>query len=105
MQKLILGTAQLGLDYGINNRSGKPSRNDAFEILNTAKQHGIRTLDTAQAYGDAIEIIGEFNKNNEPFNIITKFSISENLDTEEYLNTVIRKLNIDTLEAVLFHRI
>lgn len=104
MQKLILGTAQLGFNYGINNQHGKPSRDDAYHILNIAKQHGIKTLDTAQAYGDAIDIIGEFHKNNEPFNIITKFTYSENLNIEKYLNSIIQKLNIDKLEAVLFHR-
>ncbi len=102
--KIILGTVQLGLDYGINNQNGKPSRDEAFDILNIAKQHGIKTLDTAQAYGDAIDIIGEFNKENKPFHIITKFAFPEHLDIEEYFNSLIQKLNIDTLEAVLFHR-
>ena len=38
--KLILGTVQLGLDYGINNQHGKPSRDGAFQILNIANLNG-----------------------------------------------------------------
>ncbi len=32
IKKLVLGTVQLGLDYGINNQSGKPTLDKAFEI-------------------------------------------------------------------------
>lgn len=60
--KLVLGTVQLGLDYGINNKRGKPSRKDALGILDYAFEHGIRIFDTAYAYGDAEDILGEFIK-------------------------------------------
>ena len=41
MPKIALGTAQIGLDYGIHNRTGKPSETEAFSILNTAYDNGI----------------------------------------------------------------
>jgi aryl-alcohol dehydrogenase-like predicted oxidoreductase len=104
ISKLILGTVQLGLHYGINNQSGMPSKDRAFDILNSAKQNGIGTLDTAQAYGDAIDIIGEFHKSNEPFNIITKISYSKFFELEEYVTSLLTKLNITKLEGVLFHK-
>ena len=50
---MILGTVELGLDYGINNSEGKPSKMQAFELLDTAWNGGIRELDTAAAYGDS----------------------------------------------------
>ena len=31
--KLVLGTAQLGLDYGIANTVGKPTKKQAIEII------------------------------------------------------------------------
>ena len=34
--KFILGTVQMGLDYGINNTSGKVSLEDSHEILEYA---------------------------------------------------------------------
>ena len=45
--KIILGTAQFGLDYGINNQSGKVTDKDINQILNYAFENGIKELDTA----------------------------------------------------------
>lgn len=58
--KLALGTVQLGLPYGINNKTGKPSRDAAFAILDTAIKSGVTMFDTASLYGDAEEVLGEF---------------------------------------------
>ena len=33
INKLILGTAQFGFNYGINNSTGKVSKHEAFKIL------------------------------------------------------------------------
>ncbi|MEI8200461.1 MAG: aldo/keto reductase [Eubacteriales bacterium] len=57
-----LGTVQLGMNYGINNNSGKPSRESAFAILDKAMDTGVNSLDTANDYGDAEVIIGEWLK-------------------------------------------
>jgi hypothetical protein len=35
-EKIILGTVQLGLPFGINNQDGQPSKEHAFQILDTA---------------------------------------------------------------------
>ena len=58
--RLILGTAQLGFDYGIANATGKPSSVHALEILTAAWLNGVRFFDTAQSYGDSERILGEF---------------------------------------------
>jgi len=62
LNKLTLGTVQFGLDYGINNTAGKPSRKKSLDMLKYAYDNGIRIFDTASAYGDAEEILGEFSK-------------------------------------------
>ncbi len=73
--RIILGTAQLGLKYGINNKTGKPSIDASVEILNAAFDNGVRYLDTAEAYGNAQEIIGTFHKKfGKKFKIITKLN-------------------------------
>ena len=53
VKKIILGTAQFGLNYGINNKNNKPNLE---EILNIefAYSNGIRTLDTADSYGKLV---------------------------------------------------
>ena len=53
--KLVLGTVQFGLNYGINNQQGKPSYSSVKSILDKAYTSGITLLDTAEAYGDAQE--------------------------------------------------
>ncbi len=62
ISKITLGTAQLGLNYGIANDKGKPGKTQALKILSKAFDLGINSFDTAYAYGDSEELIGEFIK-------------------------------------------
>ncbi len=117
-QKLVLGTVQLGMQYGINNNAGQPSNDEAFEILRTAFQHSIRTLDTADAYGSAIERIGAFHKaeaRNEAaseqthlpharFRIITKFHAESTTDLLQKTPETLAKLDVSSLWCYQFHR-
>jgi aryl-alcohol dehydrogenase-like predicted oxidoreductase len=57
--KFVLGTAQLGMDYGRVNRTGKPPRQAAIKMLRHAIAHGVTLLDTARAYGEGEGLIGE----------------------------------------------
>lgn len=97
--KLILGAVQLGLKYGINNPNNKPSEAEVFEILDLAKKNGITILDTANAYGDANILIGNFHKVNQPFNLINKFS-----NDISSLNEELTKLNVNSFHSYLFHK-
>ncbi len=49
--KLVLGTAQFGMDYGIANVGGKPLKKEVFRILDLAWEKGVRRFDTAPGYG------------------------------------------------------
>lgn len=60
ISKLTLGTAQLGFQYGVANRTGKPDHETARKILGIAVTNGINCLDTAHAYGDSEIVIGSF---------------------------------------------
>jgi aryl-alcohol dehydrogenase-like predicted oxidoreductase len=60
--RLALGTAQLGMPYGIANRRGPPGRNAALNILAQAHEAGIEWLDTAPGYGKAEALVGRFLK-------------------------------------------
>lgn len=106
--KLILGTAQFGMDYGINNSTGKIQKSEVFEILKYAFQNGIKILDTAPVYGDAHKIIGQFHKEHEQirFKVITKIPASYNIDKlEELVDSFLLELNIDCIEVLHFHSI
>lgn len=56
--RLALGTAQLGMVYGVANALGRPSPDEAARILDVALASGIDYIDTAAAYGDAEAIVG-----------------------------------------------
>jgi aryl-alcohol dehydrogenase-like predicted oxidoreductase len=55
---MVLGTVQLGMKYGIANRTGQPDLSTAIQIVAAAWAHGVRFYDTAQAYGASEEIMG-----------------------------------------------
>ena len=57
--RLVLGTAQLGMPYGIANKTGQPDLKTAKEIIKSAWQSGICEYDTAQAYGESESILGK----------------------------------------------
>lgn len=58
VSRVVLGTAQLGMVYGIANVRGKPSVQEAVSIVEVAWSLGTRFFDTAQAYGDSEDVLG-----------------------------------------------
>jgi len=68
--RLALGTVQFGLNYGVANKHGQVSFDDAKSILELAKDNGIDTLDTAIVYGDSEQRLGEIGING--WNVVSK---------------------------------
>lgn len=105
--KLILGTVQFGLDYGINNRSGKPGPERVASILDLAFANNIGLLDTAEAYGDAQEVIGNYHRTSaNRFEVITKFSAGRSdlsSDLTERVAQDLQALRLDSLYGYMFH--
>jgi aryl-alcohol dehydrogenase-like predicted oxidoreductase len=60
--KLCLGTAQLGLAYGVNNQKGILTDREATHLLMAAASYGFSSLDTSSEYGMADRRIDEFLK-------------------------------------------
>lgn len=60
MSVFSLGTVQLGMNYGLEADTQKPSEEAAFSLLDTAMAHGVDNLDTANNYGDSEAIIGRW---------------------------------------------
>ena len=102
----ILGTAQFGLHYGVNNTSGKPSEDEVYEILNLASNFGIGVLDTANSYGNAINVIGNYHKiSDKKFNINSKFVIQKDVNfTYNSIINDIKILNVDCIDTLFFHK-
>lgn len=76
ISQMTLGTAQLGLTYGIANKNGKPDEETANKILKAAVDSGIQAIDTAYNYGDAEKLLGKyFNRDPRP-TYISKMNLS-----------------------------
>ena len=101
--KLILGTAQFGLDYGINNPAGKPAIEQVFSMLELASERGIEILDTADTYGNASDILGEFNKTHpNAFKINTKFMAGSD-PLAKQLERSLQILCLNSINVYFFH--
>ncbi len=58
VSRLILGTVQLGMPYGVANTQGRPDPAQARTIVEAAWSQGVRHFDTAQAYGESEAVLG-----------------------------------------------
>lgn len=104
MNRIALGTAQFGMDYGINNKRGKIPAPEAYKILTLAIESNVDTLDTAIAYKDSEEILGRFMKGSVyEWKIISKLPECENSQIESIVDTSLKKLNITKLYGCLIH--
>lgn len=99
--KIVLGTAQLGSNYGIANKEGKPAEKDSFRIMKYAIEKGIFYFDTAYCYGNSEIIIGKFlnfyNDCENKINIITKMA---SLSNEIISEKIIRKFFFNSLHRL-----
>ena len=107
--KMVLGTAQFGMDYGIANVSGKPSKKEVFGILDLAWEKGIRHFDTAPGYGSEA-LLGEFimtNSLQDGAIVLTKIPFLEGVsDYEKFIRTSL-ELSLKNLgcpiDVLFFH--
>ncbi|MDD0842209.1 aldo/keto reductase [Pseudomonas sp. Gutcm_11s] len=115
--KLVLGTAQLGISYGITNVAGKPALELSREIVKMAIVNGVSYLDTARAYGDSEIVIGRSLQGGWQgrTKVITKLSplancpedagpgiVSAFVDASVYESCV--NLNSPRLDVLMLHR-
>lgn len=103
VSKLVLGTVQMGLDYGINNTSGKMTSTEAMEVINTAHTAGVEYLDSAAAYGSSEEVIGHYNESYKAkrLKIITKLMHDQEVSSS--VTASLDKLKCDKIDVLLFH--
>jgi aryl-alcohol dehydrogenase-like predicted oxidoreductase len=111
MPSLVLGTAQLGFNYGIANKTGQPDQATAKAIIQTAWENGIREFDTAQGYGISEQVLGkslsELGIAKEVL-VISKFDPSiDHLNAasmSESLDYSIARLGVPNLYCMMLHR-
>jgi aryl-alcohol dehydrogenase-like predicted oxidoreductase len=114
MAEFVLGSVQLGLAYGAANRTGKPSRESARALVRRAVAGGVHRFDTARAYGDAEERLGEA-LSGQPVSIVTKLSPLSELAEDAWAEAAVAAaeasvaqslaaLRTDRLDCLLLHR-
>ncbi len=107
--KIMLGTAQFGLDYGIANKSGKVPYEKAREIVAFALESGINAFDTAPSYGDGEKVLGKIfadlgGKEEDIFISDKISSVPEGISPAE-AQEFIRGSVLDSLKRLGFSRI
>ena len=105
----VLGTAQLGMSYGIANVSGRPSNAEGFALVSRAMSRGYSWFDTAQAYGESEQVLGRiFSHFSEMPYVITK--LDPGLDPSDSDGIVAsiqlscERLGVTSLFGVMLHR-
>ena len=104
--KLVLGSAQLGMNYGLFNNK-KISFKEFKKIEKLVLKSKINFIDTATSYGDSEKIIG--NSKLKKLHIITKIKIpnKKNIIVKNWLlkeiSKSLSKLKIKKIYGVLIH--
>jgi aryl-alcohol dehydrogenase-like predicted oxidoreductase len=112
--RLMLGTVQFGLDYGVANTAGKPSFERVCEIIQAAYEGGVTALDTAAAYGTSEEVVGAALERlglRGAMSVVSKVpplgdvgeAEAERLIEESLLQSL-RRLRLERLPVCLLHR-
>jgi aryl-alcohol dehydrogenase-like predicted oxidoreductase len=109
--RLVLGTAQLGLPYGIANKGGLPDQATATAIVREAWENGIEEFDTAQAYGNSEFVLGKalvelglaqkakiISKFDPNLNHLNAPAMSRSLDQS------LQRIGIQSLYGIMLHR-
>ncbi len=107
-----LGTAQLGMPYGLANEEGQPDLEEAKRIVQAADENGICYYDTAQSYGTSEQVLGKTfatlaSRNH--IRCVTKLHPDFRFSTPESLMEVVegslRRLGLNSLWGLILHRV
>lgn len=106
-EKIILGSAQFGLNYGIANNNGKIDFSSGNEIISYAFRNGILGIDTAISYGESEALLGRIGVSE--FKVTTKIpSPPINVgDASKWaafeISKSLKRLRLSNCYAVLIH--
>lgn len=101
--KLVLGTVQFGVNYGINNPNGQVPLDEVCKILQIASENGIKTLDTSSGYGQSETVLGKAIKESETsFRIVSKYPTSD-MGVKETFEASLSKLGLESIYGYMVH--
>jgi aryl-alcohol dehydrogenase-like predicted oxidoreductase len=105
--RLALGTVQFGLAYGVSNKTGQVGREEAAAILATAWRAGVDTLDTAIAYGESEQRLGELGVAD--WQVISKLPpMPDGVEARQWVRQLVEgslaRLRTTALRGLLLHQ-
>lgn len=106
--RLVLGTVQMGLDYGVANQRGRVPPDEARAILQIGRANGIDWLDTAAAYGESEATLGQLGMKD--WKVVTKLRAApaDCIDVEAWVREEVaaslRRLGVESVDGLLAHR-
>ncbi len=113
--RIGIGTAQLGMKYGIANKSSLLTTKNFEKILEYSIKKKINLIDTANSYGDSEIKIGRLilkNKKLKQFKIISKLNNLRKFDQKNINNNILKlvnssltRLKVKKIEGILIHDI
>ncbi len=113
-RRLTLGSAQWGMPYGIANRTGPPAADELSALLLLAREAGIRSIDTARAYGESEVRVGRALAEHDDWRVVTKLApdvdapgLELSVNLERVADSLARTrdaLGIESIPALLLHR-
>lgn len=107
-RRLALGTAQLGLTYGVANTHGRMDMDEAARVLQVARENAMDTLDTAVAYGESEQRLGKLGVGG--WQIVSKLPglLGSCMDIEGWVRAQVEeslaRLRVQYLHGLLLHR-
>lgn len=105
--KVCLGGAQFGMPYSLG-ADGKLDRREVGSILSYAWEMGVRSIDTASAYGSSEGLLGRIGVNNwrltSKLGAVPEGCSSVDVWVKESLTDSLRNLRVDHLHTLLLHR-
>lgn len=117
LSRLMLGTVQFGMPYGVANRTGQPTFEDIVAMVAAAIDGGVNGFDTAAAYGDSEALLGRALRQlgvTERVVVVTKVlpltpdDVEDGARAAQAIERSVaasrRRLGMDCLPVVLFHR-
>ncbi len=112
---IMLGTVQLGMNYGIANTGGQPDIALSHRMLSAAMDGGVTALDTAALYGTSEEVLGSFlatYPERDSVYVVSKLKVALPSDASEgdveaamfaSVRRSLKRLGVDKLDCLLLH--
>lgn len=102
VSEISLGTAEIGMAYGIAAR--KPAEPAAAALLHAALDNGVNLLDTARAYGDAEAIVGRTLKaRRNEYILLSKVPAGLPDEVRRMVDRSLRELQTERIDVMLIH--